>query len=342
MAANEKAAPGTQPGTALKSTSCTANTTPCTTALEALVEQFRSAMRSHGIATDERIVGDGVLHRVRAEGDKRGTRNGWYVLHLDGIPAGAFGHWKAGSCSTWRADIGRKLDLAEITAHRARMTAARAQRDARQAQNRIACRERAAKLWKAAGAACSNHPYLRRKGVGAHSLRQRGDLLIVPVLDLTGTIHGLQFISPDGSKRYLTGTAKAGCLFFLGSPPQADGELLAIAEGYATAATVAEATGWATFAAFDAGNLESVAKVLRARYPSARIVISADHDHGTPGNPGLAKGGAAARAVGGTIAAPAFRAGDAGTDWNDYSLRYGMAATAAALLAVVRNTCHVA
>ena len=233
MAANKKAAPSSQPGTALKNTSCTANTTPCTTALEAVVEQFRDAMRSHGTATDDRIVADGALHRVHVEGDWRGTRNGWYVLHLDGIPAGAFGHWKAGSCSTWRADIGRKLARAEVVAHRARMNAALAQRDANLAQQRTVCRERAAKLWQAAGEARSDHPY-----------------------------------------------------------------------------------------------------------PSARIVIAADHDSGTPDNPGHAKGTAAARAVGGTLAVPAFASGDSGTDWNDYGQRYGMAATAEALLSVVQGVRH--
>ena len=49
------------------------------------------------------VVGDGILHRYRVDGDKAGSLNGWYVLHLDGQPFGAFGSWKTGQSLTWSA-----------------------------------------------------------------------------------------------------------------------------------------------------------------------------------------------------------------------------------------------
>jgi phage/plasmid primase-like uncharacterized protein len=52
-------------------------------------ELFREAMKREGIATNAEIVADGKIHRLRAEGDKRGTQNGWYVLDGEPYPVAA-------------------------------------------------------------------------------------------------------------------------------------------------------------------------------------------------------------------------------------------------------------
>ncbi|UEX76820.1 hypothetical protein LMH63_12730 [Spiribacter halobius] len=69
---------------------------------------------------------------------------------------------------------------------------------------------------------------------------------------------------------------------------------LAIAEGYATAATVHEAKGWPVAVAWDAGNLAPVGRVLLplAAEVGATLAYCADDDHeavdarGRPINPG--------------------------------------------------------
>lgn len=106
------------------------------------------------------------------------------------------------------------------------------------------CRQRASKMWSNASDADDAHHCLRAKQVTAHGIRQDGDRL-----------HGLQFIGTDGVKRFLTGTAKRACFHFMGKP----GDALVIAEGYATAASIHEATGHAVAVAFDAGNLRPAA-----------------------------------------------------------------------------------
>lgn len=120
-----------------------------------------------------------------------------------------------------------------------------------------------------------------------------GPSLVIPLRDVVGELHSLQFIGPDGRKTFLTGGRKRGCYFAIGRPVDA----LCIAEGYATAASVHEATGQATACAFDAGNLEAVARALRGKFPRSRITVCADNDTGTPGNPGVRYAEAAARAV---------------------------------------------
>lgn len=299
-----------------------------------ILDQFHAEMLACGVAPADRsvIVADGALHRFHVEGDKRGSRNGWFVLYADGIPAGEFGTWKEGGAShTWHARIGRELSAAEKAEARRRMEAAHVARAADREAEHAKARDKAARLWGAARTSVQvTHPYLATKGVKPYGIRQLGDGLLIPLRDASRKLHGLQFISPDGSKKFGTGTAKGGHYHAIGKPKA--GAVLAICEGYATAATVHALTGWPTAVAFDAGNLRPVAEALRAKLPDVRLVICADNDHGTAGNPGLTKAREAAAAVAGSVIAPEFGAGDSGTDWNDYAAARGSQAAREALL----------
>ena len=79
-----------------------------------------------------------------------------------------------------------------------------------------------------------------------------------------------------------------------------------IAEGFATGATLHEITGHAVACAFSAGNLKPVAEALKRKYPDTVLVICADDDHATDGNPGISKATEAAQAVEGLLAVPGF------------------------------------
>jgi len=118
-------------------------------------------------------------------------------------------------------------------------------------------------------------------------------------------LHSLQFIGPDGRKTFLTGGRKRACYHAIGRPVR----VLCLAEGYATGATVYQATGHATAVAFDAGNLLPVAQALRAKFPGLELVVCADNDHATPGNPGLTAAAQAAQAVHAVLAYPRFGEG---------------------------------
>jgi putative DNA primase/helicase len=185
-----------------------------------------------------------------------------------------------------------------------RMAAARAARDAEQAKIHAEARARAARLWARSAPAGNDHPYLVRKRVRAYGIRQLRGRLVIPLRDADGELHTLQFIDADGKKTLLTGGRKRGCYHAIGRPDRA----LCICEGYATGATIHEITGHATAVAFDAGNLEPVALALRGKFPRLALVICADNDIGTPGNPGMTAATAAALAVGGVVAMPNFPA----------------------------------
>lgn len=244
---------------------------------------------------------DGKLERFRVVGDKAGSRNGWAVLHHHPILAGAFGSWKTGESHTWHED--RPVMDPEARAELRRQVRAMQQaRAEEEAKVRAEAAAKAASLWERARPATDAHPYLVAKQVRAYGIRQLREMLLIPTRDEHGHLHTLQFIGADGAKRFLTGGRIRGCYCAIGRPA----DVLLVCEGYATAATLHQATGHATAAAFSAGNLEPVARALRAKFPRLALVLAADNDYATPGNPGLTAALAAARAVGGRVAVPTF------------------------------------
>lgn len=277
--------------------------------------QFIDAMRAAGIvpADHDAIIGDGGIHRFRVEGDKPGSRNGWCILHMDGLPAGVFGTWKGGMCGTWRSGRG-PMTPAQRARFAAEIETAKRHRAAEIAERHRQAQDRARRLWGEAAAPRADHPYLVRKGIRPHGIRQLNGRLIVPMRDGDGVLWNVQTITNDGGKRFLYGGRKRGLYHAIGG---AVTDELLIAEGYATAASLHAATGKPVAVAFDCGNLEPVARMLRAKFLDARITVCADNDTGTNGNPGLTKATAAARAVGGLIAVPP----EPFNDFNDAATR---------------------
>ena len=155
--------------------------------------------------------------------------------------------------------------------------------------------------------------YLVRKGVAAYGLRFEADgALLVPMKDVAGALHNLQRIAPTpptnggSDKLFLKGGRKSGLWHWCGNPQGAS--VLLLAEGYATAASLHQATGYPTACAFDAGNLPHVAKALHQAHPAALLVICGDDDRATAArtgnNPGQQKATAAAQAVQGLAVFP--------------------------------------
>jgi putative DNA primase/helicase len=285
-----------------------------------VAREFRSAVAAAGMVPPAEVVADGRLHRFSPSG-RRNDSAGWYVIHADGLPAGAFGDWRTGVSQRWRAASSRSMTEAEHAELRQRIERQRRQREAEIVRRHAEARARAARLWRDASPAVASHPYLLRKGVKQHGLRQIGDSLLVP-MRAGGVLRSLQFIERDGRKRFLSGGRVGGCYCGIGRP---SGSIL-ICEGYATGASLFEATGIATAAAFSAGNLLPVSRSLRQRFPDVTLIVAADHDARTPGNPGLSSARAAALEVGGLLATPCDPHCDESQDFNDLAQRKGAAA----------------
>ena len=271
------------------------------------------------------IVFDGRLHRFRVEGDHRGSRNGWLVLHDDGLPAGVFGSWRTGQPHRWRAEGGEALTPEQRRREERRIKEARAQRAVEERSRREQARVRAGSLWAQARPAEDDHPYLREKQAPALGLRQMKDRLVAPVRDLDGALHSLAFINPEGEKRFLTDGAVEGHCHVLGDLYHAHAMLLC--EGYATGASLHQASGWPVVVCFNRANLLPVARAVHRRYPDAALVIAGDDDRYTPGNPGRRDAEEAAEEVGGSVILPDFAGLDTAkkpTDFNDLQVLGGL------------------
>lgn len=292
-----------------------------------LLAAFRAAMLAVGIEITDQIIPDGELHRVHVRGDRRGSRNGWYVLYPDGVPAGVFGCWKRGIYEKWCAREPQELSPGERRRWREQVEARRQEAEEARRRRRRRAQKKAADLWNRATPADPDHPYLQEKGVGAHGIRQLRETLLISVYGPDGALRGLQRILPDGKKRFLAGTEVRGAYYPMGEP---DG-VVVVAEGYATGATIHEATGHAVAVAFNAGNLKAVAQALQAKLDNTRIILAADNDRRTEGNPGLTKAREAARAVGGEVVYPSFEEGEPGSDFNDLAALHGAGAVQAAI-----------
>lgn len=296
---------------------------------------FLAELRAAGIGPAKTInfITDGKIHRYRVEGDKSGSMNGWYVLYIDGVvPVGVAGSWKTDESITWFAKSQNTLSPSEQAALRQRTQEAKAARDAELLEVRKAARKKAEYLYSKAKYATNAHVYLINKQVKSYGLKQLKNMLLVPVRSADGQVISMQFILPDGSKRFLTGGEVLGGYFAIGKP----NGTLCICEGYATGASIYEATGYAVAVAFNAGNLLAVACALRQKFPELTLIVCADNDVTTDGNPGLSKAEGAAGQISGMLACAKFQDsasidGKVPTDFNDMHRLYGLPVVKAAV-----------
>ena len=256
----------------------------------------------------------------------------------------------------WKDDSNYKQPSATEIEKRRQL---RAQRDAEAAAHGAAMHESVAEMaraiWEAAEP-CDTHPYLARKGVKSFGLRygdfeverlddETGEItitkmkaLLVPLLDRSQQIWSLQAISSKegGAKLLLKNGRKSGNFFVIGKPQTIGGRhVFILVEGYATGASVHEATGHMVVVCIDASNLRNVARQLRERDPDAVIVVGADNDlwgrrqDGSAYNPGMEAAKQVASESGALIVAPEFCENDATgkdekgrlkgpKDWNDW------------------------
>lgn len=246
-------------------------------------------------------------------------------------------------------DTGNTVSEDEMRARRERVKA-EAEREKAEAERRAAeVAVLAAEIWDEASPA-SEHPYLSRKGISHCAGRVRvgawrrwynggtieiHDALIIPARRADSTLMTLQGIFPNADnplgrdRDYLPGGAKSGCYFTIGKPA-GDEFTIVVCEGYATGCTIHDVTGFAVVVAFDRSNIWNVTRSLRERFEKAHIIIAADDDWQTSGNPGLKDAKKAAAEFRCAVAIPDFSDADERqpkeTDFNDMFARCGAGA----------------
>lgn len=242
--------------------------------------QLKNAIIDAGLEPPSEIILDGKIHRFKSGSKGRGgygDKSGWYIGFGDGVCAGKFGDWRFGVEHKWIADIGRDLTPHEKITFTRRMEEARQAREAAEKLMRDNVSDVVNKIWSEAAEATADHPYLVKKKIQPNGARVTGDgRLIVPLFNSDGEMTTVQYIDSDGGKLYHPGGKTGGSLWRIGSNQDAH---IYVAEGYATAATIAETSGVACYVAYSASNIPNVVGQLRERFgASQRIIIVADHD----------------------------------------------------------------
>lgn len=167
----------------------------------------------------------------------------------------------------------------------------------------------------------AQHPYLLRKQVSGKCLLMDGNELIIPIHYYGGEFVNAQRIWPDGTKCFFKDCGKKGACHVI----PGDGSTILIAEGYATAASCFDATGYTSVMAIDCGNIYSVAESIRL-HSKAPIIIVADNDKYKEKNAGVEAAAKVAKAIEGvSIFIPEFQDETSQpTDANDLMLLEGM------------------
>ena len=289
------------------------------------ITAFTRHCEAQGLLIKE-LIPDGQIHRVAHISSKKGAVDGWYILHTGGkIPVGVCGCWKEPSFeSKWVADTGRAMTFSERLEHDKLIAEIRAKREAERLATQAEVATQAEDEVSTYADASADHPYLVRKRIAPNGIKiDRAGRLVVPVSDSSGEILSYQTIDADGNKRFLKGGKIEGGFYEL----RGNRKVIFIGEGFATCASIHQATGFTTLVAFDCGNLAKVAKSAKEMFLGSRIVICADNDQFSEGNAGVTKGRAAAQLVFGEIVYPNFAESDLSskpTDFNDLHVLQGI------------------
>lgn len=274
------------------------------------------ALESFGMIVDREPILDGTVHRYRIAGRK--GRPGFVLGNVvNGKHYATFGTWGDRTLDQ-KWPVSGKGNVIDSEHWQELIATANLIREHEQSK----AASKAAWMWENSKE-CEKHPYLEIKQVQSHGCRVYKESLLIPVYDSQGDITTVQWIKPDGEKLFLKSGKKQGCCY----PIQGNNDVVYIAEGFATGATINELTGDKVLVAFDAGNLKPVAENARRLYPDTRIIIAADNDHKTKGNPGVKHAEQAAEAIGADVVIPEGR----GTDFNDMALEIGAKDTLARL-----------
>lgn len=178
--------------------------------------------------------------------------------------------------------------------------------------------------------------YLERKKVAGNGVRYQKKMLLVPLVDETGKLWNVQRILDNGDKRVLKGGRVTGCFHLIGTIQ--DGGWLLFAEGYATVATLHQASGHPVVMCVNRTNIRHVAKLFRQMHPSVKQLICADDDRETEtrtgNNPGVTAAAATAKALAAHWCKPASLP-EGSTDFNDMAAHAGAAAVSAQIAAVI-------
>ena len=249
--------------------------------LQEAIDLFKKALESQGLIMNQEPIMDGKIHRVPVIGDKRGKKSGAYIGYTDGVPAGFIQNHKTGVKENWKAigyEFSNGLTKEDVERQKLVNQTKRLEREQEQQQEHEIASIEAQETFRNAIEASNDHSYLKSKGVKNYNLKidNKGNLLM-PLRDIDGKHWSNQKINVN-FKGFNKHSKKEGNFFIIGNQNLHQVQEFIVVEGYATGATIYEATQKTVIVAVDSGNLISVTENLNKKFPNSTILIAADND----------------------------------------------------------------
>ncbi|WP_049767111.1 AAA family ATPase [Waddlia chondrophila] len=295
-------------------------------------------MSKNGIPFDGPLISDGEIHRFSRD-SKRSQPDEWYVCY-EGMSIKdnpylicCYGTWSGNqerfvykSYENLPQSSPERHQLEEEYRKRKKHQESLLQKEQ---EKRVA---RANEIWEESSNQdhCQGHSsYLEQKKIKPYDIKYRVEregspVIVIPLRNTEEELQGVQCIYEDGKKRIYG--LKKGNFHVIGSLEGSS--KVYVVEGYATGASVHEATKCPVIVAFDCGNLKPVIASFRKKYPRAKITIAADNDDGNAQNPGKTKAEEAAKEYDCEVVLPAFTKEMQSTcrltDFNDLHVHCGI------------------
>lgn len=226
-------------------------------------------MANNGLELTKDIYLDGDrIHRYGAEGDRDKDEWYWGIQFESGHVYCTYGSWAKGTKFTFKS--WNSIDYPEMD-HQCKEAHKRYEESEKIAHKEAA--EKVVEYWENAKKA-KDHPYLKRKKINSHIAKISGDCLTLPIYDIDGNLTSIQKIYPDGKKRFASGGKVQACFATLGDLENSD--LLYFAEGFATGASIRQATNKTVVIAFSCHNLVPCAIDIQKKYPHKKLILCQD------------------------------------------------------------------
>jgi len=261
---------------------------------------FKMVLETKGFKIDGFPLADGKMHRTQIEGDQSSQKSGMYVIHMDGKPTMHFQNHKTGEKDnvTFKgAEFANGADKKEIAKQYAINKAKGLNRELSTEHLHKETAKKVKQEFKVSSPAPKDHPYLIAKSIQAHNTKiDRYNNLQVPFYNPKGEQTTTQRISPmlldkEGNKvpkRFEKGGEKAGNFAILGASSvdelytkiSQSNKSVIVCEGFATGASIQEATGLPVIVAGDSGNMKNVVENLSKELEGKleAVLIACDND----------------------------------------------------------------
>lgn len=244
------------------------------------IKEFEEFLISSGYQPADKTILPDKIQRAYYDGEKKSSARFCVSIKDDGFGVGwVLSDKDARGKLTWHSKKNsRKLSPAEKKELYEKRQKQKKEAEIRAEENYIKVASEFTKYWKTLPKA-ETHQYLERKKIKPHGIRidVEKNELIIPLYSGDGKLWGCQRIFENGEKKLLKGGKKKGCYYPLADKTDSK-DIIILCEGFATGASIREATGYIVIVAFDTGNLLPVGEVMRKKYPDARLIFAADND----------------------------------------------------------------